>query len=32
MNKKINVNIPRYPPWMYDWRERKIRKRNFWRL
>jgi len=30
--RRFNVHIPRYPPWMDDWRERKIRKRDFWRL
>ena len=30
--RRFNVSIPRYPPWMEDWRERKIRKRDFWRL
>ncbi len=29
--RRFNVSISRYPPWMADWRERKIRKRNFWR-
>ncbi|MBN1214061.1 MAG: helix-turn-helix domain-containing protein [Candidatus Lokiarchaeota archaeon] len=27
-----NVKIPRYPPWMTGWRERKTRRRNFWRM
>jgi hypothetical protein len=30
--RRFNVSIPRYPPWMDDWRQRKIRKRDFWRL
>ena len=30
--RRFNVYIPRYPPWMSDWVDRKIRKRDFWRL
>ena len=30
--RRFNVYIPRYPPWMSDWVDRKIRKRDFWSL